>query len=344
VRLGIIARADDRGLGNQTWEACKHLEPARVLVVEPPHDKRFTQHLHRYDPYETTHALWTSGRLDEATCRRWLRGLDAVYTAETWYDVRFAEWARSEGVRLVVHANPEFLAPQAAAQPVVWWAPTPWRLEHLPPTTRVVPMPVPVCPLGHQPPSDKLRFLHVAGWPTVGDRNGTEIVADAAMRIAFPCEVTIRGQHSQLGETRRHRRLRRSPVRLTFDGNGVADYWSLYHDADVIVMPRRFGGLCLPVQEAMSAGLATVMTDCSPNEVWPGLRVPARVRGSVRAPGGNIPMHDVDPHHLAEVMGELAANRDLVAELQRQSRQWAEANTWAALRPMWTSELEAACQ
>jgi Glycosyl transferases group 1 len=343
VRLGIVARSDDRGLGNQTWEACRHLHPDRVLLIEPEHDKRFTQHPERYDQFDTTRASWRSGRLNEMLCRGWLRGLDVVYTAEAYYDPRFPEWAQSERVPVVVHANPEFMPPSAVTVPsVAWWTATPWRLAHLPPATRIVPMPVPACPI-QRDESERLRFLHVAGWPAVGDRNGTEIVAEAAMRLAVPCDVIIRGQHPQLANGRRYRRRTR-PVRLTIESNSVPDYWSLYRDADILVMPRRFGGLCLPVQEAMSAGLATIMPDCSPNQIWPGARLPARARASVRTPAGNIPLHDVDPRVLAESMGELVTDRELVRKLQREATEWAQANSWQALRPVWMRELEAACR
>ena len=34
---------------------------------------------------------------------------------------------------------------------------------------------------------------------------------------------------------------------------GVANYWDAYDGYDALVLPRRYGGLCLPVQEGMAA-------------------------------------------------------------------------------------------
>lgn len=337
MRLGIIARCEDRGLGNQTLEACRHLAPERVLLINPGPDGRFEQHRERYDAYDTTLARWEPGFvLDEVTARRWLDGLDVVYTAETPYDDRLPAWAADAGCRVVIHANAEQLSPQRAQQmpDAAWWAATPWRLEHLPAGIRVVPLPV----ADHHTPTTEataLRVLHVAGWPTVGDRNGTKLVAEAVQHIRSDCDVIIRGQHRDV------RRIRYAgTARLTVEHGSVGDYWQLYAGADVLLMPRRFGGLCMPAQEAMQAGLAVVMPDCSPNEVWPGPRLRARVSAHVHTAGGAIPLHDVDPVELAALVDDLAVDLEHVAKLKREAAEWAAAHTWQALRPLWLDELE----
>lgn len=331
MRLGVIARCEDRGLGYQSLDACRHLHPERVLLIDPGHDKRFVSHWDWYDPWDVTQVRWTSGRLDEATVCRWLDGLDVVYTAESVYDDRLPRWAAQAGVGVVVHANPEFLSARDAGMPVTWWVATPWRLDHLPARTRVVPMPTPEPPYRHKPTGD-LRFLHIAGWPAVADRNGTNDVAEAAARIA--AELVIRGQHPNIIRYRLDRNV-------TVEAGNVTDRWDLYRDADVLVMPRRFGGLCLPVIEALAVGLPVVMSDVSPNEVWPGPRVPAREGQTVATRAGLIPLYDTDPVALAECLNELDA--EIVGKLHQEAREWAEANSWDALRPLWQDELARAC-
>jgi len=39
----------------------------------------------------------------------------------------------------------------------------------------------------------------------------------------------------------------------------------LYKDFDALILPRKYGGLCLPVNEALMSGLPVIMTDISPN-------------------------------------------------------------------------------
>lgn len=338
MKLGIIARSEDRGLGNQSWEACRHLNPERVLLIDTGKDHRFDKHPERYSDFDVTVAPWVAGRLDEATVRRWLHGLDVVYSAESPYDVRMGEWCASEEVGLVLHANPEFVGPSDARVRATWWSATPWRLEHLPHGARVVPMPAAPSPLEHAP-GGRFRFLHVAGWPAVEDRNGTAVLVEAARLMTAECDLIIRGQHRSITE---HRLPRSSPVRLIVECGNVANYWDLYRDADVLVAPRRYGGLCLPAHEAMASGLPVVMSDCSPNEIWPGPRVPARTVASVATRAGRIPLHDTDPHALAATLDELAVNPGLVVKYRQEATQWATDNSWEALRGLWLEELHRA--
>lgn len=336
MRLGVIARCEPRGLGTQTLDVCTNLDPERVLLVDPGPDKRFTRHPERFDAWDVTTVRWSGGRLDEGEVRRWLTGLDVVYTAETPYDPRLPFWARDLGVDVAVHANPEMLARSDAQAPVRWWVATPWRLRHLPASTRVVPMPVPTSPFKSDrrdagQDAASVRFLHTAGWPAVADRNGTGLVAEAAGRMRSGAEVVIRGQHRDI------ERYRRPGV--TVEAGSVLDLWDLYRDADVLVMPRRYGGLCLPVLEALAAGLVVVMPDCEPNEVWPGPRVPAAEGQSVATRAGLIPLYDTDTTALAATLDELATNPVVLDKHRQEAADWAAANSWDQLRPCWLEEL-----
>src|SRR5690606_1244806 len=96
VKLGVIARMEPRGLGNQTYEVCRHLDPERVLLIDVGRDDRFEKHPERFDRWDVTVAPWIGARLDESTVRRWLSGLDVVYTAETPYDARLSAWCELE--------------------------------------------------------------------------------------------------------------------------------------------------------------------------------------------------------------------------------------------------------
>ena len=336
MKFGVIARSEARGLANQSHEVCSHLDPDRVLLIDPGPDKRFTQHPERYEEWDTTTARWTNGRLDPDIVRPWLAGLDVVYTAETPYDQHLPQWAAEAGCGVAVHANPEFLSPSDAQAAVTWWAATPWRLAHLPARTRVVPMPCPEP--GFTPESaDRVRFLHVAGWPAVADRNGTGIVAEAATLTASDATVTIRGQHRDIDRYRRH------TPRLRAEAGNLAHHWDLYRDADVLVMPRRFGGLCLPALEALALGLPVVMSDTPPNDLWPGPRVQVTKTTTTATRGGVIPLYDTDPRALAATLDDLATNPDILSKLRKEAAQWAQANSWEALTPMWLEELERAC-
>lgn len=348
MKLGLIARAEDRGLGIQTWEVFRHLRPARVLLIDPGDLNRgFAVHRDRYatpleggsHKAEVTTLAWAGGELDERPVRTFLRGLDVVYTAETFYDWRIPEWAAEMGVGVVCHVNPELWPAQRAALPVTWWAPTGWRLEHLPARTRVVPMPVAADRFAPAAPADApVTFLHVAGHRAAYDRNGTTTVFQATRAMRSTCRVIVRGQDEHLPVELAH-----GPgVELITEAGGVANYWRLYGDAHVLVMPRRYGGLCLPVQEAAAAGLGLVLAGCAPNHTWPGVHLPTRQLREVNLPAGRVPLHEVDPGALAEALDHLAGHPEAVRALQAESHAWAAAHSWSALTERWLAELDAA--
>lgn len=339
MKVGVIARAEDRGLGIQTWEAARHLDPERVLVVDVDNPERFPLHLDRF-PGATVARLTYDGRsthwLPEGLVRDWLAGLDVVFSCETLYDWRLAEWARDAGAATVVQLNPEFFVHhrEELPAPTVWWNPTTWRMDRLPAGTRHVPVPVALDRFAssevEKPEQGQLRALHVVGRPAMGDRNGTELLSKAMRRVTGVA-LTVTSQ--------------RETVHGAAVVGNVPDYWRLYDDQDVLVMPRRYGGLCLPAQEAAAAGLAVVMPACPPNDtMWPIVPVQWQYRGEVMVPAGSIPLAETNARDLAIVLGRLAAEPEELAAARKAARAWAEEHSWEALLPLYREELGRAAE
>ena len=108
-------------------------------------------------------------------------------------------------------------------------------------------------------------------------------------------------------------------------------------------MPRRYGGLSLPVQEAMAAGLGVVMTGCEPNVgTWPICPIRSRPGATIRTPAGPIVLNDPDPGNIASVLERLVDTPTEVADLKTAARTWAAAHSWDALAPLYRAELERA--
>lgn len=313
MKLGVIARAEDRGLGIQTWEVVRHMNPERVLVVRVPGSEAQGFELHR-DRFPGATVLRVDERnwtLPEQEVREWLSGLDVVYTAETVYDQRLIGWANEQHVATVIQANPEFHDP-SNPPPTVTWVATEWRIGHIP-GARIVPMPV---ALDRFPEPDysiqPARAIHTAGRRATGDRNGTETVLWSQN---WAPDLTI----DILEQTDR-------------------PYWENYQDASVFLMPRRYGGLCLPANEACAAGLVPVMTDISPNRYWPIVPVHHRPNGLVHLFCGEVPTILPDPEHIALTVRQLLD--DDLTPMRKTARQWAEEHSWTSLRSLWESELE----
>lgn len=339
MRVGLIARCDDRGLGHMTWEFARAMRPDRILVVvlDPTLGKEFVQHLERFDDLASEwlgFVDWSGGELPRRDLDFFLDGLDVVYSAETFYDPGLVPLAERRGVATVLHSMPEFHRADLP-RPTATWLPTSWRAAETP-HEAVVPVPVALDRFEHvdRGSSERTRWLHVAGNRAALDRNGTSQVLAAVRRLRRPARVEFAVQRGKIP-----RPVGRMPVEIVHRGGAPAEYWRLYDGVDALVLPRRYGGLCLPVQEAMAAGLAVVLPDCSPNEEWPAVLVPARRSTHLRTAAGLVQTWTSSPGHLASTMDRLADPAALAAA-QAASRAWAVEHSWEALRPLYVEQLE----
>jgi len=317
---------------------------AKTLVVMPT-QTAFPQFPERYSPLKPTYVGWDGSDSLGQTAREWLRGLDVAYTAETAYDWSLPAMAADMGIGFVIHANPELLRPDRAfTRGVTWWSATPWRIEHLPAATRVVPMPVATerfeaiarnrltRGVRHRP----MHFLHPAGHRAAYDRNGTDLLASAMASLRSEIVLYVSGQDGRIPSFK----TRSIVTKVRADTRGKQNYWDTYAEGDVMILPRRYGGNCLPVYEAMAAGLPVLMPDVSPNEMWPGPRIPVVGSTPMSMAAGDIEVADVSAFDVAAAIDDLAQNPGRVVQLQQEARDWAQVNSWEAMRGWWLEELE----
>lgn len=340
MKVGLIARGEDRGLGIMTWEVYRNLQPDRTILVDMGALARgFRTHRSRFPDAQV--ADFSPGHLQEDQVRSWLRGLDVVYSAETFYDWRLVEWARAEGVRTVLHVMPEFYrhGREALPHPDAVWAPTTWMLDTLPPDTPVVPVPVATDRFQPRVRGEAGVFLHVAGHRAAADRAGTVTLLRALRFVTAPMEVLMVTQDVRLPQSTVKR-----CVTLRTATRQRGDYWATYDRGDVLVSPRRYGGLSLPHNEAAAAGLALVLPDVDPNPTtWPGRYVKARADGALDTPAGSVVVHTTDPAELARTLDHLATHPEVVADLSAASICWAAEHSWEALAGTYLTRLEEAC-
>lgn len=342
--VGLIARAENRGLGNQTWQVAMGLRPDRVLVVDMGDlGGGFPMHVDRYTDLGLNVTVLAHDKLGDVRCvGPWLEGLDVVYTAETFYAVDFPAIARDHGVATVCHLNPEFYKhghEPLWPQPSAWWLPSPWLFDdpRLPADATMVRTPAPygwMLRESERAPGP-LRVLHVAGKPAMGDRNGSRGLLMALRHITADVEVTVRAQAASFPHPARVGR----GVRYMPDLGDKPDYRTMYAGFDVLVLPRRYGGLCMPVIEAAAAGLAVVMTDCAPNGAYPARLVDARSVESVSTPLGQVRAFDSDPRALAAAIDELARDPYALCEAKDEADKWARAMSWDYAAPLWRDML-----
>lgn len=344
MRWGLIARADDRGLSHLLWEIARNLRPDRVLFVDMC-DERFPTRYNRYDglteeifEFNARHVTdgAPAGVVDDVT-RRFFDGLDLVFSAETFYGLE--SLAREQFVRTVLYVMPEFYRPDLP-RATETWLPTSWLCEFIP-HDRIMSLP---CPRDRWPvenlyrgQNETLRVLMPAGNGALSDRNGAHVFMRALRSVTEPIDVTVWTQDRAFPvETRMSRsvsyRLRRR----------AAEYWRIYHDAHLAVLPRRYGGLCLPAIEAMGAGCALAMTSCAPNALWPIEPIACKPGLSLPCPIGEFPTYDPDPRDVAVMLDMFAADSSLTRDRQGEAREWAWENRWEIRRDVWRDALEEA--
>lgn len=333
TRFGVIGRADRGGLAAQTRAVAEHLPVDAAMIVDLGQTSRGPLDLDSWRDLVPEIRVVQNPPTDDDV--RWLVDqVDVLYTAESTYHPGLNAYCHERGVRLVVHANAEIHDPVASGYEAELWAPTHYRLDLLPRWTQVVPMPVDVAPVIATPPDDRpLRLLHVAA-PAFNDRNGTALVLDALPGLQHEATLVIVGDDGQTYPERYGRvSIERRPT--------VDDRWSNYENVDALVLPRRYGGLCLPMLEAASRGLPVVTLDLEPQHSWFVYPlVPAyEVRRVVMKgePAGH-PIHDANPSELVDRIDQLSDPTTWLA-WSRAAYGWAQSLSWERHAPLWSRRL-----
>lgn len=341
MKIGLIARCEvARGLAIQTKNFYDHIPVDKVLVIRMPRPDCAEQP----DWYpNAVNVNYDSllHQLPEPIIRQWLEGLDVVFTAETPYDWRLLAWAAEAGVKTVIQGNPEFYRhhlPQFSnlAQPDEWWWPTTWRLDHLP-HGKVMPVPMPdnvQRTAAHAHDIHPLQVVHVIGKRAFGDRNSSDLFCDALRATRADMHVTMHGIDGQLPEI-----LRQPNLSKTLHADPVENRFAMYAGQHVLVIPRRYGGLCLPALEAAASGVAVMMSDQSPNQELASVLIPVHHHMSIGLACGSVRYGEVDHMVIGMMMDDLARNRDLVAEAQQQSVTMVP--RWSQWRDKYMKELAA---
>lgn len=255
-RIGLIARMDRTGLGYQTKALFDLLQPEKTLVVNSTPFNGNAQipewyHIDTNVVEQTRFVAYTMGMNDDLAFDWLVYGLDVIITCEVPYHDKLYEMARKRGIKVILQPNaelnPYFREPNLD-KPDYFFLPSSWYKDEtlqLGVPTVVCPPPIAMRPANNPVFKDEgvLKVLHIAGKKALADRNGTEIVEKVVKDIPG-IELTIRSQAEN-----------NFPLQQDLYKGG-------FH---VMLMPRRYGGLCMPMLEALSQGMPVLMPDIEPN-------------------------------------------------------------------------------
>lgn len=343
MTFSMIGRADDGGLGVMTQEIARHLQPDRVLVprLEGGSANRDGFDVSRFTGdggSSVREEAWDGGMFSDSSLRWVVDEVQAVYTAETCYDERLAHLCAERGVRLFIHAMPELFGPELRAAQELGariLLPTSWERHRFNGDTRILPVPVARDRLPGTERRTIKTFLHPSA-PAMLDRNGTDLVREAIGHVKNACTLIVSGPGAPKERTR-------VGVVDVVPLDHQRNYWQVYEDADALVLPRRYGGLSLPMQEAASCGFPIVTTRLSPQDEWVNDRTmvvcdDSRVR-SATMKGGRFYVHDADPLRVANVMDALLTDEEMASAASNDSTMHAVRLDWKRMTPVWSMDL-----
>lgn len=359
MRLGLIARADNSGLGMQTWEFYRHMEPAKTMVVDISKMNGNKQFPERYPERATfVRGIPTPNDIDE-----FLADLDCVFVAEAPYNFYLYSRARELGVKTAVQYNYEFFdwfsypwypMPDMLVAPSRWHYPEIQEfcdkngLKHV-----YLHCPVDRERLPFKQKTQAKTFVHLAGKSAAYDRNGTETVIQAAKLLKTGAKILIKFQ----GEQGLAHQATKSiddyyreaygidPDRLEITVSEADDYWQNYDQGDVMLLPRRYGGNCLPLNEALSTGMPVIMSNVSPNAPFlpPAWLVLAEVVGQF-TPRTVIDIYGCNPQLLADKIDEFAnLTAEQIANNTNVANIIADQISWETMKPKYIEALEGLC-
>jgi hypothetical protein len=308
MRLGIIARSDNTGLGNQTRELVSMLNPAKILVIDSTPFNSNAQHPEWYSGYNV--ATTKNGMASKEEVYEFLNELDVVLSCEIFYNPSFISIAKKRKVKTILQYNYEFLDHLANPDlelPNVLIAPSLWNFSDIVNRfgnkTKVVYIPPPTS-INLFKETNKInrnkihkKILHIGGKAAVKDRNGTNTVIEMLNYSVADYELVIKTQ-SKLN-------IKCDDPRLVIDDFSPDARESLYEGFDAMVLPRRYAGLCLPMNEALIGALPVFMTNISPNnKILPQEWLTTSKKIDELRTRTMIDIYDGDPKMLAKLIDD----------------------------------------
>lgn len=321
IRMGLVCYSSNNGLGVQTQGLAEHLEPSKIMCVDLSGLNKTNQYPERFPDAQFVYGYPTNEDIDI-----FLEDLDCVLVAETPLNYYLFARARELGIKTAQIPNYEFFDyywyPNHP-KPDLIISPSKWHYEEL--KTFTDEHGIGLTYLHHPVDRKKLKFklrkeaktfLHTAGRSAAYDRNGTEIVIDAAKLLKSNAKIRIHFQGEQ-GLSHQATNSYEDYLKRLGDESKYPNvkilkyeyerYQDIYDTGDVLLLPRRYGGNCLPMNEALSRGMPVIMTDISPNnqflpEHW---LIPAQKIAEF-TPRTTIDIYDSNPVALAAKIDQFA--------------------------------------
>lgn len=333
MKIALLAYSTDTGLGIQTQSFYKHMQPHKTLIADLSRLNGMTTHHDRFgDDAQVFKGI------PDCNAMEWLTDdVDLVFVCETPLNYCLFEKAEKKGVKTILQYNYEFLDYLQNAdlpKPSVLAAPTNWHQKDVKKRKFAplidLPVPVDASDIEIREIDECRTMFHVAGRQAIHDRNGTMTFIEAAIKCGNKFNYIIYAQELD-GTTLSFIEKAQKMIHIEVIKD-TEKYSDIYKQGDVLVMPRKYGGLCLPMQEALAAGIPVIMPNIEPN----GYRLPPQWLSQASKNGSfmtrtMIEIYETDANFLAYKMCEFG-NRDFMKWSNKEAIEIGKGLKWEKLQ------------
>ncbi len=353
MRLGILCYASNTGLGYQTRDYAIHLQPDKILAVDLSPLNGMPINKGWYGDFTT---IWTHGIPQTHEIDYFLNDLDIIMVAENPLNYYLFAEARRRGIKIVQAYNYEFLEylrNPNLPPPDLFAAPTNWNFRKVEDLNlakvEIWPVPIDTYRLKPRKITELKTLVHIIGRPAAHDRNGTKIFIELAKYFGRRFNYKIYLQPPK--ETRtimhfQHIESELAELKLSMESSvqiltNMTDNASMYLSGDLLILPRRYGGLCLPMIESLASGMPVIMPNIEPNDSI----LPATWLASCNKVGSfqtqtQIDLYDTD---LTDLIRKVEWFQERIRSESVFAKDIASSLSWSSLENVYLTKLQELC-
>lgn len=343
MRVGTLTFATSQGLGILAKSFYDHGIITDVMIVL--HSSRET-----HEEWYPNHKGFCPGRCwkrEGKIVTSFVSKMDAMVFFETPFHWELLNYCRQQGIKTCLMPMYECMPRQLPSLPDEYWCPSLLDQQYFPLDSKYLPVPVCVDPkcsclfkVKHKLREKALHFVHNAGHLGLKSRNGTGELLDALPYIESPVKFTIRAQKAPPWNVQDRLKSLKNNVKVDFS-LGTVPYESLYDEGDVFVFPEKFNGLSLPLQEACASGMVVMCGDRFPMNTWlpkePLIPIESYSKNCVSPRCLMFDEAQISPKAIAARIDEYYGKD--ISCLSLRGLEWAKANSWEYLKPLYLKEL-----
>jgi hypothetical protein len=333
MRVGSICYATSQGLGHLAKDFYDAGIVTDVMVFKHPGGTA-PSHM---DWYPKGTYEWASRPFKGEKLERWLDDIDVVLCFETPFDWVFPQRCRERGVKTVIMPMYEWFLQRPPHQFDLFLNPSLLDQQYFP---QGIFIPVPVRQKWTQR-THAVKWLHNAGNIGCRGHKGTLELLKAMKYVKSPIELTVRCQFPKGLRTLIDEAKCSEDTRIKFVA-GEIPYDQLFADHDCVVVPEKFNGLSLPLQEAFASGMMVMTTDRFPTNTWLPNEplIPVESVRRAQTQGGHLEFDEciVSPQAIAKKIDEFYGKD--ITSLSLLGKEYGEKNSWDVLKPLYIEAME----